>query len=236
MVLSAGEPMFPSRVRLFSAAPLFLFQGGAGQLLADESAESMGRERHSARAAGGKVAGDHAGTSVMRSVDGCCDGGDGGREDTRSSGDCERHNNKEKDAWMVESVVGPGTPRRRRGLETAGFSRPAAAAAAAGGSTIAAGASTAAGRGDEPASAVDCLGESEEQGGASFQSSTDRGPLQTQLPLEGKAAPLASSGSAEQAPSPCSVAPAWCCGDNSSLEDLVCWTKALDYDAAVKGL
>lgn len=32
------------------------------------------------------------------------------------------------------------------------------------------------------------------------------------------------------------VAPAWC-ADNctSSLEDLVCWTKGLDYDAAVRG-
>ncbi|CAM9590538.1 unnamed protein product, partial [Scytosiphon promiscuus] len=33
---------------------------------------------------------------------------------------------------------------------------------------------------------------------------------------------------------PAAIAPAWC-ADSSSLEDLVYWTKGLDYDAAVKG-
>lgn len=230
--------------------PLFLFQGGTttGQLLAGEPAESLGRESPSARAAARNIAGDHAGTSVVRrGIDGYGgDGGNGDRKSTRSSGDCEKH--AEKDASVVDGVVGPRTPRRRRDVGAAGFSQPpaavvtaTAAGAAAAAEVASSGASTtkkAGLRRDEPTSATGCLGEEGgQQGGASFQNCTDRGALEKHfLPSEGKA-PFASSGSSvEQPASPCSVAPAWCCGDNSSLEDLVCWTKGLDYDAAVKGL
>ncbi|CAM9234395.1 unnamed protein product, partial [Ectocarpus sp. 12 AP-2014] len=44
----------------------------------------------------------------------------------------------------------------------------------------------------------------------------------------------AGFGLAAPSPAAASVAPAWC-ADSSSLEDLVYWTRGLDYDAAVRG-
>lgn len=44
----------------------------------------------------------------------------------------------------------------------------------------------------------------------------------------------AGFGLATPSPAAAAVAPAWCT-DSSSLEDLVCWTRGLDYDAAVNG-
>ncbi|CAM9983475.1 unnamed protein product [Ectocarpus sp. 4 AP-2014] len=44
----------------------------------------------------------------------------------------------------------------------------------------------------------------------------------------------AGFGSVAPSPAAASVAPAWC-ADSSSLEDLVYWTRGLDYDAAVRG-
>lgn len=44
----------------------------------------------------------------------------------------------------------------------------------------------------------------------------------------------AGFGLAAPSPAAAAVAPAWC-ADSSSLEDLVCWTRGLDYDAAVRG-
>lgn len=50
------------------------------------------------------------------------------------------------------------------------------------------------------------------------------------LPSEEDSSNIAGS------PPDTTVAPAWCADDcTSSLEELVCWTKGLDYDAAVKG-
>ncbi|CAM9737571.1 unnamed protein product, partial [Hapterophycus canaliculatus] len=47
--------------------------------------------------------------------------------------------------------------------------------------------------------------------------------------------PLSEVDGAVAVSPPATVAPAWC-ADSCSLEDLVYWTKGLDYDAAVKGI
>lgn len=217
-----------------------LFQNGnTGQLLAGEPAGSLRPENPSDRAPARNVAEDHVGTSLVRSgiVDGYGDGGDGvdgGRRRNRSFGDDER--NREKDASIVDAVVGPGTPRRGQDLDASGSSQPDAAGAA--GAAAKKSARMIAGRLEEPGSTTGGLGGSGQQGGVSFRKSTSRGTAAGRQipPSEGKA-PFTSLVGAELAPSTNnSVAPAWCCGDNSSLEDLVCWTRGLDYDAAVNGL
>ncbi|CAM9267762.1 unnamed protein product [Ectocarpus sp. 6 AP-2014] len=54
-------------------------------------------------------------------------------------------------------------------------------------------------------------------------------------PLERKIVDFSAGfGLAAPSPAAAAVAPAWC-ADSSSLEDLVYWTRGLDYDAAVKG-
>lgn len=63
------------------------------------------------------------------------------------------------------------------------------------------------------------------------------GKAQGRLPPDMSGAYLSEKGcSAAWSPTPPAspFARAWC-GDNSSLDDLVCWTKGLDFDAAVEG-
>lgn len=50
---------------------------------------------------------------------------------------------------------------------------------------------------------------------------------------DGRTSPL-SPATTRPAYASVAVAPAWC-GDTTILEDLLCWTKGLDFDAAVEG-
>lgn len=62
------------------------------------------------------------------------------------------------------------------------------------------------------------------------------GKAQGRLPPDMSGAYLSEKGCSVWSPTPPAspFARAWC-GDNSSLEDLVCWTKGLDFEAAVEG-
>lgn len=62
------------------------------------------------------------------------------------------------------------------------------------------------------------------------------GKAQGRLPSVMSGAYLSKKGCSDWSSTPPAspFARAWC-GDNSSLEDLVCWTKGLDFDAAVEG-
>ena len=62
------------------------------------------------------------------------------------------------------------------------------------------------------------------------------GKAQGRLPPDISGAYLSGEGCSAWSPSPPASPFARAgCGDNASLEDLVCWTKGLDFDAAVKG-
>ena len=62
------------------------------------------------------------------------------------------------------------------------------------------------------------------------------GKAQGRLPPDMSGAYMSEKGCSVWSPTPPAspFARAWC-ADNSSLEDLVCWTKGLDFEAAVEG-
>ncbi len=201
---------------------------------AAEPADNAGRER----GPGGGEAAVQVAEGRARNSTSRGSGGDVGRKSNRSL-----DVGGEEEEGVIDDVAGGEAQRRRQPLET-GLSSPAAAAAQDG-PPFAPGSSgerreptqdRSSSSGRSSSSSSNGSGSGSSSSSSSSSSAVGARPTLSDGKVGAKLFPEHGGDPGFAAASTAALAPAWCGGDNSSLDDLVYWTKGLDYDAAVKGL